>query len=155
MVLQVPEPILAAPSAVLPMTGVAYEAKWDGYRCLLARHPDGRVELNSRRGTALAVAFGDIASAALRDLPEEGVLLDGELVVWHEGRLAFDRLQRRMNRTAASAARETRSPRPLRRLRPAAPGGREPDDAALPAAARAWSGSSPRRDWGRRGPRAR
>lgn len=108
MVLQVPEPMLAAPAAVLPTAGVAYEAKWDGYRCLLARHTDGRAELRSRRGTALTVAFGDIAAAALRDLPEDGVLLDGELVVWHEGRLAFDRLQRRMNRTAASVAREIR-----------------------------------------------
>ncbi len=100
--------MLAAPVAVLPAAGVAYEAKWDGYRCLLARHCDGRVELRSRRGTALAVAFCDIAAAAQRDLPEDGVLLDGELVVWHEGRLAFDRLQRRMNRTAASVVREIR-----------------------------------------------
>ncbi|WJY43244.1 hypothetical protein QT196_38965 (plasmid) [Streptomyces sp. P9-2B-2] len=42
MVLQVPEPMLAAPVTVLPAAGVAYEAKWDGYRCLLARHSDGR-----------------------------------------------------------------------------------------------------------------
>jgi hypothetical protein len=32
------------------------------------------------------------------------VLLDGELVVWHEGRFAFGRLQRCMNCTAASVA---------------------------------------------------
>ncbi|MEV7471651.1 ATP-dependent DNA ligase [Streptomyces kronopolitis] len=108
MVLQVPEPILAAPVAALPTSGVAYEGKWDGYRCLLARHPDGRVEMRSRRGTALTVAFRDIAAAAQRDLPEGGVILDGELVIWHEGRLAFDRLQRRMNRTAASVAAEIR-----------------------------------------------
>ncbi|MFE7545802.1 ATP-dependent DNA ligase [Streptomyces platensis] len=54
------------------------------------------------------MAFGDIAAAAERDLPGGGVLLDGELVVWHEGRLAFDRLQRRLNRTAATIAREIR-----------------------------------------------
>ncbi|MEJ8653608.1 ATP-dependent DNA ligase [Streptomyces sp. MS1.AVA.3] len=107
MVLQIPEPILAAPIATLPTAGVAYEGKWDGYRCLLARHPEGRVEMRSRRGTALTMAFSDIAAAAQRDLPH-GVLLDGELVIWHEGRLAFDRLQRRMNRTAASVAAEIR-----------------------------------------------
>lgn len=106
--MRVPEPMLAVPVDVLPLAGVAYEGKWDGYRCLLARHPDGRVELRSRRGTALTVAFGDIAAAAERDLPGSGVLLDGELVVWHEGRLAFDRLQRRLNRTAATVAREIR-----------------------------------------------
>ncbi|WJY43199.1 hypothetical protein QT196_38720 (plasmid) [Streptomyces sp. P9-2B-2] len=106
--MRVPEPMLAVPVDVLPLAGVAYEGKWDGYRCLLARHPDGRVELRSRRGTALTVAFGDIAAAAERDLPDSGVLLDGELVVWHEGRLAFDRLQRRLNRTAATVAREIR-----------------------------------------------
>ncbi|MFD3422786.1 ATP-dependent DNA ligase [Streptomyces decoyicus] len=109
MVLQIPEPILAAPVVALPTAGVAYEGKWDGYRCLLARHPEGRVEMLSRRGTALTVAFSDIAAAAQRDLPEGGVLLDGELVIWHEGRLAFDRLQRRMNRTAASVAGEIRA----------------------------------------------
>ncbi|MFC9234885.1 ATP-dependent DNA ligase [Streptomyces decoyicus] len=75
--LQIPEPILAAPVAALPTSGVAYEGKWDGYRCLLARHPEGRVEMRSRRGTVLTVAFSDIAAAAQRDLPH-GVLLDGE-----------------------------------------------------------------------------
>ncbi|MFF8785218.1 hypothetical protein [Streptomyces sp. NPDC015125] len=45
MVLQVPEPIPSAPFAALPTAGVAYEGEWDGYRCLLARHPDGRVEI--------------------------------------------------------------------------------------------------------------
>lgn len=65
--------------------------------------------MRSRRGTALTVAFSDIAAAAQRDLPDGGVLLDGELVIWHEGRLAFDRLQRRMNRTAASVAGEIRA----------------------------------------------
>ncbi|MFI1385884.1 hypothetical protein [Embleya sp. NPDC020886] len=34
------------------------------------------------------------------------MLLDGELVVWHDGKLAFDLLQKRMNRTLAAAARE-------------------------------------------------
>jgi ATP-dependent DNA ligase len=65
------------------------------------------VRLLSRRGTPLAGAFGDIAAAA-RELPPD-VLLDGELVIWHDGRLAFDLLQQRMNRTAAAAAREARA----------------------------------------------
>lgn len=48
---------------------MAYEGTWDGYRWLLARHPDGRVEMRSRRGTALTVAFSDVAATAQRDLP--------------------------------------------------------------------------------------
>ncbi|MEU0938045.1 hypothetical protein [Embleya sp. NPDC005971] len=59
----------------------------------------------SRRGTRPTDGFVDIAAAGERDLPE-GVLLDGELVVWHDGKLAFDLLQKRMNRTLAAAARE-------------------------------------------------
>ncbi|MET7802812.1 hypothetical protein [Streptomyces decoyicus] len=49
MALQVPEPMLAAPVAALPTAGMAYEGKWDGYRCLLARHPGGRVEMRAPR----------------------------------------------------------------------------------------------------------
>ncbi|MFF0191167.1 hypothetical protein [Streptomyces sp. NPDC005244] len=39
--------------------------------------------------------FPEIATAA-RDLPP--VILDGEIVIWHDGRLAFQRLRHRLNR---------------------------------------------------------
>lgn len=102
-----PDVILAAPVMELPAGALAYEAKWDGFRCLLARPADGPVQLRSRRGASLTTAFADIAAAAQRDLPHD-VLLDGELVIWHGGRLMFDRLQQRMNRTPTAVAREIR-----------------------------------------------
>lgn len=62
----------------------------------------------SRRGTVLSDVFPDIAGAADRDLPDVDLVLDGELVVWSDGRLAFDALQRRMNRTRVAARRLAR-----------------------------------------------
>ncbi|MGW1997584.1 ATP-dependent DNA ligase [Embleya sp. NPDC001921] len=69
----------------------------------MARPAGGPARVVSRRGTDLSDAFADIARAADRDLPDVDVLLDGELVVWHDGKPAFDLLQRRMNRTRAAA----------------------------------------------------
>ncbi|MEU5241662.1 ATP-dependent DNA ligase [Streptomyces lydicus] len=108
MALPLPEAMLASPVDELPTGGVAYEAKWDGFRAFLARPAGGPAQLRSRRGTSLTVAFGDIAAAAERDLPDESLVLDGELLIWADGRLRFERLQRRMNRTAAAVAREIR-----------------------------------------------
>ncbi|MCZ4120272.1 ATP-dependent DNA ligase [Streptomyces sp. H39-S7] len=98
-----PEPMLAAAveSAVLPAKTAA-EPKWDGYRALLARYGDGRVVIRSRRGTDMTAAFPEIAASAAA-LPVD-VGLDGELIVWENGRLAFERLQGRLNRTAAATA---------------------------------------------------
>ncbi|MFF1378701.1 ATP-dependent DNA ligase [Streptomyces sp. NPDC058308] len=99
-----PDPMLAVavPDPLLP-PGWAAEPKWDGYRALLARYADGRVVLRSRRGTLMTAAFPEIVSAAAV-LPGD-IALDGELVVWEDGRLAFERLQGRLNRTAAAATR--------------------------------------------------
>ncbi|WP_327335690.1 hypothetical protein OG384_03140 [Streptomyces sp. NBC_01324] len=69
-----PEPMLAAPvnsSALAP--GWAAEAKWDGFRCMLARYADDRVLLRSRRGTDMTHAFPEIARAALA-LPGDTVV---------------------------------------------------------------------------------
>lgn len=99
-----PEPMLAAPlNRPIPVTWRA-EPKWDGYRALVAHRHGGAVEIRSRRGTDMTKAFPEIASAAWRDLPAD-TLLDGELVIWQEGRLAFELLGRRLNRTPAAAMR--------------------------------------------------
>ncbi|MFD4767206.1 ATP-dependent DNA ligase [Streptomyces niveus] len=99
------EPMLASPLArpVVPLSWVA-EPKWDGFRVLVARRSDGRVLVRSRHGTDLAPAFPEIAAAAAEQL-RPGVLLDGELVIWEGGRLAFERLGQRMGRRGQSAAR--------------------------------------------------
>ncbi|MET7457669.1 ATP-dependent DNA ligase [Streptomyces sp. NPDC005574] len=98
-----PEPMLAAPvpdPTLLP--GWAGEVKWDGWRALLS-WDDGRLVLRSRRGTDLAPSFPEVR-AGLVQLPE-ATALDGELIVWEGERLAFERLQRRLQRRGADAAR--------------------------------------------------
>nr|WP_205615519.1 ATP-dependent DNA ligase [Streptomyces harenosi] len=80
--------------------GLAYEQKPDGYRAVLFVGPDSMF-LQSRNGANLATAFPEIAAAG-RALPGP-LVLDGELVVAHDGRLHFGELQRRARRRGAGA----------------------------------------------------
>lgn len=104
--LSAPDPMLAqaVEERRLPV-GSAAEPKWDGFRCTLVRPGGSRAVLRSRRGTDLTAAFPEIAQAASRDLPADTVL-DGELVIWDQGRLSFELLQSRLNSTRAVAARQ-------------------------------------------------
>lgn len=93
------EPMLARAVQTLPDPGgwpggVAYEPKFDGYRALLFVD-EGRCRVQSRRGHDITDAFPDIASAAAEQLPD-GVVVDGELVVWGDGAFDFAELQRRL-----------------------------------------------------------
>ncbi|WP_043650949.1 ATP-dependent DNA ligase [Cellulosimicrobium cellulans] len=86
--------------------GCRYEVKWDGYRALTSVEDDG-ARIWSRRGTDLTATFPEVV-AALEAQLDPGTVIDGELVIWHEGRLAFGALQERMGRgprAAAAAAR--------------------------------------------------
>lgn len=86
--------------------GTIAEPKADGYRALVGRWDDGRVLIRSRRGTNMTAAFPEIADAAVHLPPSLGsVLLDGELVVWEAGRLAFGRLGGRLNARPATVRR--------------------------------------------------
>ncbi|MFD3381971.1 MULTISPECIES: ATP-dependent DNA ligase [unclassified Streptomyces] len=98
-----PDPMLAAPVASpdLP-SGSAAEPKWDGWRAQFSVD-QGRVVLRSRRGTDMAPGFPEVVAAA-GQLPD-ATALDGELVVWEAGQLAFERLQGRLQRRGATAAR--------------------------------------------------
>ena len=74
--------------------GWIFELKYDGYR-LLAERAGKEAYLRSRAGHDLTVTFPEIARA-VRGLPYEGVVLDGEVVVPDaEGRPSFQRLQKR------------------------------------------------------------
>lgn len=105
------EPMLAEARQTLPpdraLPGVlAIEQKPDGYRALLFARP-GHAYLQSRNGADLTPAFPDLAAAALA--LDRSLVLDGELVVVHNGRLHFGALQtraRRRGRGAAQAAVE-------------------------------------------------
>ncbi|MGW2437786.1 ATP-dependent DNA ligase [Streptomyces goshikiensis] len=93
---------LAEAVTTLPRApGLAYEPKFDGHRLVVVRTVED-VVLQARSGRIVTAAFPDLAAAARR-LPA-GTVLDGEVVVWHEGRTDFALVQRRAAATAARAA---------------------------------------------------
>ncbi|MEU3064539.1 ATP-dependent DNA ligase [Streptomyces subrutilus] len=93
---------LAAAVRDLPRgAGLAYEPKFDGHRLVVLRSADG-VVLQARSGRTVTAAFPDLAAAA--HLLPAGTVLDGEVVVWHEGRTDFALVQRRAAATPARAA---------------------------------------------------
>ncbi|HUF89856.1 MAG TPA: DNA ligase D [Gemmatimonadota bacterium] len=88
-------PMLAVAEAEpFSRAGWVFEIKLDGYRLIAARH-QGEALLLSRNGNDLTATFPEIARA-VRGLPYEGVVLDGEVVV-HDGRglPSFQELQKR------------------------------------------------------------
>lgn len=93
-------PMLAKPIGdSVPDTGprgveLVFEPKWDGFRCLVFVAADS-VVVQSRNGQDLAYCFPEIAGPAAAALPA-GTVLDGELVVAHDGRLWFERLGQRI-----------------------------------------------------------
>ncbi|HET6360337.1 RNA ligase family protein [Streptomyces sp.] len=99
---------LAESVSVLPRgPGLAYEPKFDGHRMVIFR-VGGTVLLQARSGRIVTAAFPDLADAA-RQLPE-GTVLDGEVVVWKDGRTDFASVQKR------AAATPGRAPVLARRL---------------------------------------
>ncbi|SLK00865.1 ATP dependent DNA ligase domain-containing protein [Arthrobacter sp. P2b] len=72
-----------------------FEPKFDGYRVLIFRDHD-RVSIWSRQGKELTRYFPDLAEAAASMIPP-GCVIDGEAVVWSDGRLNFEALQRRLS----------------------------------------------------------
>jgi ATP-dependent DNA ligase len=99
------EPMLATPIDGLPAAaqGLAFEPKWDGFRVLVFRRSDD-VVVQGRMRSADAAASGtwDLTYAfpemveRVRGLRAADVVLDGELVVIRDDRLAFDALQMRL-----------------------------------------------------------
>ncbi len=86
-----------------------FQVKFDGYRALVFRPwpAPGPVLVQSRRGSLMQSRFPDLVRAA-EDLPD-GLVLDGELVVWAGDRMSFEALQRRAvsgGRTSARLAQE-------------------------------------------------
>jgi ATP-dependent DNA ligase len=100
-------PMLAKPAPEVPdasgyPAGLAYEPKWDGFRCVVFRDGD-EVELGSRNERPLTRYFPELVEALRRELPPR-VVLDGEIVVADEGRLSFPRLQERIHPAASRVA---------------------------------------------------
>ena len=88
--------VMLAEARDVPFTrdGWVFEIKYDGYR-LLGGRADGQARLISRNGNDLTATFPEI-ERALREIPYDGVVLDGEAVVHdEEGIPSFQRLQKR------------------------------------------------------------
>lgn len=75
--------------------GLAFEPKWDGFRCLIFRDGD-EVELTSRNTKPLSRYFPELVAAVKEQLPERCVL-DGEIFLPVGDRLAFEVLQERIH----------------------------------------------------------
>ncbi|MFB6806348.1 ATP-dependent DNA ligase [Streptomyces sp. NPDC056387] len=88
------KPMLAKSVAKIP-PGMQYEAKWDGFRAIVHRDGD-EVEIGSRTGKTLTRYFPELVAALRENLPERCVV-DGEIIIVHEGRLDFDRLTERIH----------------------------------------------------------
>lgn len=98
------EPMLAAPlgSAIPDEPGISFEPKWDGFRCLVFVDEGGGVVLQGRGRSKsadeivdLAYAFPEVV-AAVRAQVSPGTVLDGEIVIQHDGRLDFGVLSSRL-----------------------------------------------------------
>ncbi|MGW0699737.1 ATP-dependent DNA ligase [Streptomyces sp. NPDC002867] len=88
------KPMLAKSVKKIP-PGMHYEAKWDGFRAIVHRDGD-EIVIGSRTGKPLTRYFPELAARFLDLLPERCVV-DGEIVIAHEGRLDFDRLTERIH----------------------------------------------------------
>lgn len=87
-------PMLAKAVTEIP-AGMAYEPKWDGFRCIVQRIDD-RITLWSRGAKDLTVYFPELVAWLAEALPQRCVV-DGEIVVIRDGRLEFERLQERIH----------------------------------------------------------
>jgi ATP-dependent DNA ligase len=90
------KPMLARPAKSIPdSSGLLFEPKWDGFRCLVFRDGD-ELTLQSRSGKPFNRYFPEIVEQLKASLPER-IVLDGELVVGRDGHLDFDALSERIH----------------------------------------------------------
>lgn len=88
----VPDP---AKHTVGGVSGLSFEPKWDGFRCLVFKDGD-EVELTSRNTKPLTRYFPELVAAMREQLPARCVL-DGEVFVAIGKRLEFEVLQERIH----------------------------------------------------------
>jgi ATP-dependent DNA ligase len=99
------EPMLASPlgnEVPTDATGLSFEPKWDGFRCLVFRGADdvvlqgrGRSRSSSEEVIDLAYAFPEVVAACLTQVAP-GTVLDAEIVIPEDGRLDFGVLTSRL-----------------------------------------------------------
>ena len=76
-----------------------YEPKWDGFRCLVHRDGDA-IELMSKAGKPLSRYFPELVES-MRGISADRFVIDGEIVIPHEGSLSFDHLLMRIHPAAS------------------------------------------------------
>jgi bifunctional non-homologous end joining protein LigD len=102
--------MLATAIDVLPRgDGWAYEFKWDGVRALIDVSDRG-ARLYSRRGNEITVAYPELVGMLHG---ADDALLDGEIVVFVDGRPSFEALQTRMHVRAKAEARRLAEAAPV------------------------------------------
>jgi ATP-dependent DNA ligase len=101
MLSNLPVPLDLAPmeaklvEAIPSEPGWRFEPKWDGFRCLAYRSGD-EVLLKAKSGKPLDRFFPDMV-AALKALPVDSFVVDGELTVAVGGEPSFEALQMRLH----------------------------------------------------------
>ena len=88
-------PMLAKAVDGIPDGDLAFEPKWDGFRCIVFRDGD-EVELGSRNERPLTRYFPELIEPVKASLPDRAVV-DGEIIVSVDDRLGFDALQQRIH----------------------------------------------------------
>ncbi len=86
------KPMLAKSSAAFDSDEHLFELKWDGTRCI-AFIEKKRLRLQNRRLVDITHRYPELHG--LREAAAGGTVFDGEIVVLHEGRPSFRRLQER------------------------------------------------------------
>ena len=90
------KPQLARPAKQLPQgEGWRFEPKWDGFRTIVFRDGDD-VHLQSRNGKPMNRYFPEVIPDILA-LPQDRIILDGELMVVVDGIQEFDLLGQRIH----------------------------------------------------------
>lgn len=89
------KPMLAKAVDGIPDGDMAFEPKWDGFRCIVFRD-GGEVELGSRNEKLLTRYFPELLQPLLTALPDRAVV-DGEIIVSIGDHLGFDSLQQRIH----------------------------------------------------------
>src|SRR5580765_3103829 len=83
-----------------------FEPKWDGFRALVFRDGD-EILIQSRDEKPLNRYFPEVVETLQAQLPSRCVL-DGEIVIAHQGALNFDALQLRLHPAASRVNRLSR-----------------------------------------------
>ncbi len=89
------KPMLARATDGIPEGDLAFEPKWDGFRCIVFRDGD-EVVLGSRNERPLTRYFPELVEPLRAALPARAVV-DGEIIVRTDDRLGFDALQQRIH----------------------------------------------------------